>query len=364
MSRAQAALSLVVLILSCACATPPPETLAPAGRPPPPRIDDTSGRDPLDEAPARSPRERVPLPPIADPGELPAATGLPSPSGLGATLYVIGDREISAAALGDFILRYFPDRVRDPLGQLVDEALVEIEVARQGVSIAPELVAERANAHIEARRKEVRVEYGADASLEDLLASSFGRSIEEFQQDAQRLARIALLRDRLVRLDQLRVDRVEVRALTFADQKAAESAATRLATGADMTLLARRLGLRPPVAPPPFARDEITPPERAEQVFAAQPGEVLEPRAFTGSDGRTWYEVIKVVAKTQARTEPWERLRDEIAADVVARPVGVPEYLAWRRRTIRRAGVEIRRAGRGLVQWLDQPPPVDTTEED
>jgi len=355
----------MLTLVAGACAAAPAATLSPAERPPTPRLDDGGGVDPLDERPARPSSVRAPLPPIADPGELPAATGLPSPADEGATLYVIGDRAITTASLGDFSLRYFPDRVRDPLGQLVDEALVDLEAARHGVDVSAELVAERADAHIEARRKTVRVEYGADASLEELLASSFGRTFEQFEQDARRLARIALLRDRLVRLDQLRDERVEVRALTFADEASARAAAESLRTGADMTLLARRLGLRPPAAPPPFARDEITPPERAAQVFAAQPGEVLAPRAFTGSDGATWYELIKVVEKTSARSEPWAELRDEIAAGLAARPVGVPEYLAWRRRAIRRARVDVRRAGRGLVPWLGGSPPQsgERTEE-
>ena len=330
-----------------------------AGRPPVPRLDDDgSGRDPLDERLPERIRVRAPLPPIADPGRLPAETGLPSPSDEGRTLYVVGGRPITEAALADFILRYFPDRARDPLGQLVDEALVGLEAERHGVDVAPALVRARANEHIEARRKKVRIEFGADASLEEMLASSFGRSIAEFERDARRLARVALLRDRLVRLDQIRVDRVEVRALTFPDKATADDAVTRLQTGADLTLLARRLGLRPPAAPPPFARDEIHPRERSAQLFAASAGDVLAPRAFTASDGKRWFEVIKVVARTQGQTESWSELREQVVAGLTAKPVGVPEYLAWRKRAIQRANVEVRRAGQGLVPWL--PAPADS----
>ncbi len=276
-------------------------------------------------------------------------------------LYTINGSPLTDGDLGDFILRYFPDRARDALGQLVDEAVVHAEAAREGVTVADDLVAERAAAYLDERRRQVRVEYGADATLEDLLESGFGRTFETFRADALRLARVAVLRDRLVRLDQLRADRVEVRAVVFPDEAGALAATERLREGADLTLLARRLGLRAPSAPPPLAREDITPRERADEVFAAPPGTILPPRSFTAPDGRQWYEVVKVVGVTRARDATWDALREELEAAIARKPVGVEEYLAWRRRALVRARVEVRRAARGMVPWVIEERPV--TEE-
>ncbi len=357
MLRNIAPLALLALTVSVAtlpaCGSSAAE--APIERPPSPRLDEGApGGDPIDEPPRERRRRRVPLPPVAQTPDAPRAARLPSPASRDATLYVIAGRPLTAADLGDFILRYFPDRAREPLGQLVDEVLVQHEAARENVTVDEPRVSERTAVYLEERRREVRVQYGEDATLEDLLARSFGRTLEEFGHDAERLARVGLLRDRLVRLEQRREERVEVRALTFEDEEQARAAARNLREGADMTLLARRLGLRAPSAPPPLGRSDVQPAERAAEVFAAAPGTVLEPRAFTGRDGRVWWEVIKIVGAWPADDRPWRELAAVIEKGLAARPVGVPEYLAWRRRVVRRAGVDVQRDGRGLVPWLGE----------
>ncbi len=282
-------------------------------------------------------------------------SGLPAPErGADAVLYVVDGRGITNADLGDFILRYFPDRARDALGQLVDEALVTAEAGREGVDVAAGEVRARADAYIEERRRDVRIQYGPDAVLEQLLAERFGRDFESFRRDAERLARVALLRDRLVRLDQIREARVEVRALVFPDRAAADAGLARLRDGADMTLLAERLGLRAPAAPAPLARSDVRPAERAEELFAAAPGDLLGPTPFEAPDGRTCWEVVKVVAAWPGDGAPWPELRERVEAELRRRAVGVPEYLAWRGRAIERAAVEVRRGGRGLVPWLGE----------
>ena len=341
----------VVVLGSCGS----DRTVTPVERPPAPRIGEPGeGPDPLDEAPRRTPRNNVPAPPVAVAIEATAASGLPSPAGSDATLYVIGERALTAADLGDFILRYFPDRAREPLGQLVDAALVDHEATREQVNVSDAQVRERAEVYIAERRREVRIQYGEETTLEQLLERSFGRTLDEFRRDAERLARVGLVRDRLVRLEQRRLDRVDVRALTFAEESEARNAVDRLRAGADLTLLAQRLGMRPPSAPPPLGRDDIRPVERAEELFGKTAGEVLDARAFTAPDGSTWWEVVKVVEIWSGDDRPWAALRDAIETSIAVRAVGVPEYLAWRRRVLRRAGVEVRREGRGLVPWIEQ----------
>lgn len=345
-------LTLAALLLTGCAGSGRSGAVAP---PPAPRLDSSSpGADPLDEAPRRPQAAATPAPPVADVGVAPVGSGMPAPAGRDATLYEIGGRALTSADLGDFLLRYFPDRAREPLGQLVDEALVEMEARREGMAADSAAVSARAAAYVEERRREVRVQYGPETTLEQLLERTFGRTLPEFAQDAERLARVALLRDLLVRLDQRREARVEVRALTFGDEQAARDAVERLRAGADLTLMARRLGIRAPAAPPPIGRDEIRPPERADEVFAAGRGVVLEPRAFRGPDGATYWEVVKVVDAWEADRRPWEQLRGAVEESVAQRPVGVPEYLAWRRRALRRARVDVHRDGRGLVPWIEE----------
>ncbi len=283
-----------------------------------------------------------------------SASGLaspdPAPDGI---LYVVGGRSITEADLGDFQLRYFPDQAREALGQLVDEALVEVEAARTGVEVGPETVRRRAAAYVDERRRQIRVQHGADAELETLLAERFGRSLAEFLTDAERLARISLLRDRLVRVDQLREERVEIRALTLSgDRAAADAVLAALRAGADPTLLAETNGLRPPAAPPPLSRGEFRSALLRDAVFAAAPGDVLGPFEVRTPDGEARLQIVKLVRRTAASDGAWFEIREEVERGIAEKPVGVDEYLQWRARVIARESVEVRRGARGLVPWL------------
>jgi hypothetical protein len=226
----------------------------------------------------------APLPPVVAarrekrPGaEIPALTGERDQA-----LYVVGSRSVTKADLGDFILRYFPERAADALTQLVDEALIRLEADREQVLLTPAEVEQRTDAYLEERRRQVRIQYGKDVELEQVVRTRFGRDLEQYRKDAQRLAELALLRDRLVRLDQAREDGIEVRVLVFRERETAFEAARRLREGADMTRLAKRAGVRPPEAPPPFTRAEIQPPDLAERLFTAGAGGIPDPEPFEG----------------------------------------------------------------------------------
>ncbi len=354
------------LLLISACAGGP----VPTDLPPPTRGE---RGEPIEPRPRR--RVNAPLPPVvaarqvvsvvtplpvlpargasAEAASAPGAaegTGDRHPSGdgvavsrSGGDVYRVGDRTITTADVGDFVLRYFPDRAGDAVTQLIDEALIEQEARREGVRLTAGAVARRTDLYMAERTRDVRVQYGADADLETIIRKKHGRSLPAYRADAERLARLTLLRDRLVRLDQLREDGVEVRVLVLPQKADADDAVLRMRAGADMTRIAERLRVRPPSAPAPFLREEIQPPDLAETLVTAPDGAVLAPMSFSGElegEPHVWWQVFKVVRAWRGSDAPWGDLGEEIEDRLRSGgSVTVQEYTRWRARVSERLGV-------------------------
>lgn len=332
---------LLAALAPASCGSGPDSSDAP----PPPNLADSGREAAVREAPAL-PGPKSPV------GEVsPAAVRAQTPS-TGSepltVLYRVAGRDITTAHLGDFVLRYFPPRANDALTQLVDEALVAVEADREGVTVPDELVEARTSAYLDEKRREVRIQYGRDATLEDMVLGQFGRDFATYRADATRLARTSVLLDRLVRLSQLREDRAEVRVLVFPTEALAAEGVERLRAGADMANLAQRRGLAPPQAPPPLGREEVGDEALRDRLFSASPGEVLDPFPFTGpprggGEPRTWWQVFKVVDRWDGSAAPWAELAGRVE-ELLARagPASPREYVQWKARALSRHPVEYR----------------------
>jgi hypothetical protein len=322
-------------------------------------------RPPAGAPPAPSPAESGAGPraaPPADPRAVPAApfvakrsetrpVPLPAPRSPGAEdVFRVDGRSISKSDLGDFVLRYLPDRAQDALSQLVDEALIEAEAARETMPVAERDVEERTAAYVEERRKDARIQYGPSTDLETLMKERYGRDLASLRADAARLVRTLILRDRLVRLDELREDGVEIRVLVLASRTDAEDAVRSLRDGADMTLYAERAGLRRPAAPAPASRGEIPEKELEAKLFAASAGDVLDPVPFDAPGKGTFWQVFKVVRAWKATAAPWDAVSAPVLASLAATPVTEDEYRRWQRRALARHKVEVLDAGKGFVR--------------
>ena len=287
---------------------------------------------------ARPPAEELPVP---DP---PLA-----PSGTDAVIWSVDGRAVTKSDLGDFVLRYSPDRAAEALDQLVDEAVIGAEAARESVSVADAVVTARTDAWIDDRRREARVQYGASTDFEKLLRERYGRDLASYRADAERIVRALCLRDRLVRLDEFREDGVEVRVLVLPGQADAAVAARSLRDGADMTLYADRAGLRRPAAPMPVARGEIPEKDLEARLFAASAGDVLDPTPFDVAGKGTFWQVFKVTSAWRGCAEPWSAMRTRVEASLAGSPVGDDEYLRWRHRAFARHRVVPRDAAKGFI---------------
>jgi hypothetical protein len=277
------------------------------------------------------------------------AVPLPAPAP-DSVLWRVDGREVSTADLGDYVLRYLPDRAAEVLDQLLDEAVVEAEAARESVAVGDAEVARAADAYVEDRRRSARVQYGPATDFETLLRERWGRDLARFRADAVRLVRAALLRDRLVRLDQLREDGVEVRVLVLPSEEAARAAAASLRDGADMTRYADRAGVRRPSSPAPWARGEIPEKGLEARLFAASAGDVLDPVPFTAPDGGVLWQVFRVTRVWRGSPLPWESIGPVVEESLRAGAVTDAEYRRWRARAYARHRVVAADPAKGSVR--------------
>ena len=272
-----------------------------------------------------------------------------SASASDAAIWRVDGRAITKADLGDFVLRYVPDRAKVALDQLLDEAVIDAEAAREGVTVSAATVRAATDAYMDDRRREARVQYGATTDFEAFLLERYGRNVASYRADAERLVRVLSLRDRLVRLDQLREDGVEVRVMVLPSAEAAGASVTSLRAGADMTLCAERAGARRPASPPPVFRGEIPEKELEAALFAAAPGDVLDPVPFDAAGTGRFWQVFKVTRAWRADPREFVVLRAPVEESILAVPVSEDEYVRWRRRAFSRHRVEAPGAMKGSI---------------
>jgi hypothetical protein len=251
---------------------------------------------------------------------------------------------VTTADRGDYVLRFHPGVVGPALERLARTAIVESEAAREGVSVDATVVEAAASRAVDDRLRRLRLEFGAGADPAESLRRTTGRTVAELRDDLVRAIRTDLLRERLARLDALRRDGIELRVLVAADERTALAVAAQWRDGADAGLLATRLGLRPPEAPAAVHPSDVPDPALRARMEAAAPGTVLDPVAFESdehesAEGRTGWQVFKVVRTWKGTAEPWAALAPRVEAWLREAPPAEDELAAWEARAARRAGL-------------------------
>lgn len=318
---------LLALALLSACASAPgpippsptrPEA-SPGGGGAEAPVLDVSGAPPPAPSPSLEPRGLVP------PGDDPV-------------IAEVDGSPVRAGEVARFLFRYDPARALDVLNQILDARVLEADAAAAGITLPPGEIEARTEEQFRRQEQEVRVQYGAQWTLADYLADRFGFTVEAFRADLAALVRLQALRDRLVRFEATREERIRIRVLILEDEETARECARRLREGADFTALARQVSLAPAADLPPYRRDEVQPPELAEELFSMEPGTVSRP-VRVAREGREVFQVFKVVERTLPRDGPWSAVAEEVERGLKVRPVSPPEYLQWARRARERHGV-------------------------
>lgn len=277
------------------------------------------------------------------PTEAPPAEAEPRgrlPAGEDPAVAEVAGVPVRTSEVARFLFRYDAGRALECLDQILDARILEADAAERGITAPPEEVVARVEAEVRVREQETRVQYGPGVTLDAWLRERFGFTLEAYRRDLAVLMRLQCLKDRLVRYEAAREERIRIRVLVVATEEAARDAGRRLRDGADFTALARQVSLVAAEDLPSYRRDEIRPAELAEELFAMEPGGISRP-VRVARDGKELFEVFKVVEHTAARDVPWPDIAREIEKGLRDRPVGVSEYLQWARQARRRHGVKV-----------------------
>ena len=319
--------SFPLLLAASAASCASPDTLRPDPVP-------SAGAESLSDAVLDLGGAAAPLP--AGPEE---PRGLPPAGGDPAVAEVDGV-PIRASEVARFLFRFDPARALESLNQILDQRILEADASALGVSIPPGVVEARTEEQVRARETEIRVQFGPETTLDRYLRDRYGFTVASFRMDTGALVRLQALRDRVVRYEASREDRIRIRVIVLPDEASAREATGKLRDGADFTTLARQVSLAPPEDLPPYTRAEIRPPELAEELFSLEAGAISRP-VRVAEGGKELYEVFKVVERRPGREAPFAAAAEGIERELAERPVTPPEYLQWARRARERHGVKV-----------------------
>jgi parvulin-like peptidyl-prolyl isomerase len=247
---------------------------------------------------------------------------------------------VRASEVARFLFRFDPGRALEGLNQILDERILRADAAALGITLPPGEVEARTEEQVRSRETEIRVQYGPEVTLERYLRERFGFTPEGFRKDTEALVRLQALRDRVVRFEASRQDRIRIRVLVLKDEAEAREAARRLREGADFSALARQVSLAPAEDLPPYRREDVQPPALGEELFALAAGEISRP-VRVAKEGREVFEVFKVVETLPGRDLPWAGAAEGIERGLRTSPVTPAEYLQWARRARERHGVKV-----------------------
>jgi hypothetical protein len=312
-----------VALLVAACAGPAEPVRDPIGS-----ADAGSDSVARDAAAVRS-RSQPPAPRLPDEDFGPGILVPRSPSDDG-VVAVVGDHEIRKSHVYDRML----ESDRRGAGVWVDVLVMDCVVAEQarqfGITVEPSVIDVQAREEEAALEAQVAAEWGDRQPFERYLERQFGLTVAEYREFLRLdLARMRY-RSYVIRYLALREDQVEVRFIVHRDPAVLADVREKVIAGADFATLARRWSeddtRRDGGLLAPFGRAFRHP--IAQTAFQLEPGQISEVVPIGGADGER-HAIVYCLRRMPARTEPFEAVRAELAAELERRPVTSFEQSAF-----------------------------------
>lgn len=320
-----------LLLSTAACASTTPVVVPPRESP--------AVASPLD--PARTTGAPAPAEP-KEPDEPVSARQAAEPRpGASRPVAWVGDRPITESDLLATLLFFYRREYHDALSQAVNDVVVEEETKRLGVTVDAREVARRAEDEIGRLEGEVLVQFGGEVTLEAFVRDNFRLSLEEYRANLHRVVRSRLALGRLVRFEELRQERLDLRKIVVGEKTTADAVVASLRDGADFAILAEKHSIAPSAKVggrlPPVPRGALHPDLEAA-ALALEPGGVSD--AIEIREGPTRrYHIVKLVRRIPARDEKYAAVREEIEKGLEAEGVSDAEVAYWNESMTRRYGI-------------------------
>ena len=257
----------------------------------------------------------------------------------------IGRVAISKQDLADYWFDRYPEEYGRTLNALIDERIVSDRARRWHITVSPGALDKAVQTEVDARRKQLQEMYGKAVSLDTEVQRAYGVNLAAWQREILRpRLRMAMLLNRVVRLDTRARDTVQARVIVMTDRARADGVARKLRSGADFSLIALRESEDPTASKggqlPLISRGDLAFPGVEARLFEARSGQILGPLEVM-VEGKPQFHIYKVIR----RLSPWRgdlaTLGRRLEQDLDASPVTRSEFERWRARSRRGLGVKL-----------------------
>lgn len=230
-----------------------------------------------------------------------------------------------------------------PLENLIREVLIEQEVERLGITTSAEQIEQRIEKEIENRREHLKATGGADGkTLEEILAEE-GQTLEELKEQLRKSRDLLLYMalEKLVKYDELREEKVEVRHIVLERHERAKALEIleKIKEGADFATLARKESKDAAAANggllPPFGRGVMIK-EFEDAAFALSPGEL------SGVvETPIGLHIIKCISRREKRNVSFAQMEEEVWKAIMEEGVSEESMRRWVDALYQRSDVKV-----------------------
>ncbi|MBK9384104.1 MAG: hypothetical protein IPN34_04705 [Planctomycetes bacterium] len=248
---------------------------------------------------------------------------------------------IRAEELLDALLFFQREATQELLRKTIEFRLVRLEARRLSARVpVARLEAEEAGF---LRRAEEEVKRFGDGSLsfEAYLRGELASDPALYARSLRRFVALGLLRDRVIRADQMQRERLVVRGLSLRDRALAQRAWQDLHDGASFEILAQQID---PEAPPErrgrWPALPLDDPHPIVGHFGRQDLQGFQPPIEQRLGATSVWHVVELMERLPADPRSFADLAPEIEVSLAAQPVGREEYLVWLRGALRRWRIE------------------------
>ena len=152
-------------------------------------------------------------------------------------------REIRSAELGQWFLRTYRREALAALSKLVGLEMVEREARRIGLT-CPQQVLDATRLDLQERlQRDAAVAYGIGADVKRFVQLRYQQSVDDYLDQRLEEARQRWLFSRIIRLEAMRTDRVELAMIVTKDLETIRDVERRLQEGADFGRVAGRFSV-------------------------------------------------------------------------------------------------------------------------
>jgi len=241
-------------------------------------------------------------------------------------------REIRSAELGQWFLRTYRREALAALSKLVGLEMVEREARRIGLT-CPQQVLDATRLDLQERlQRDAAVAYGIGADVKRFVQLRYQQSVDDYLDQRLEEARQRWLFSRIIRLEAMRTDRVELAMIVTKDLETIRDVERRLQEGADFGRVAGRFSVHESKSRggmlPPLPREALNP-AVASRAFEMTVGERSGILDVDDGRGRRQFEIFQVRRRFPGRDVGWTDVAAEIEAGLEASPVSPMEWTAW-----------------------------------